>query len=194
MGLFEYSRHVFGVKCSPTEANYGFQQRGRENEREFPVAAATTDTNVYMDNLVISVYTPQETIESYQQLVETLKLSGFTLKKWASSCHEVLEIFPSEDQLESNGVTLSGESSHTLGLEWIIVADTPQVCEGSNKDCPKEEMQRVVLSFVLSVFDHKGNFAPFTMQMRMLLKSIWIPFGQSWDENISEEDGRIFFE
>ena len=39
-----------------------------------------------------------------------------------------------------------------------------------------------------------GIFAPFTMRMRMLLKSIWIRFGQSWDENISEEDKRIFFE
>ena len=39
-----------------------------------------------------------------------------------------------------------------------------------------------------------GIFAPFTMRMRMLLKSIWIRFGQSWDENINEEDQRIFLE
>ena len=30
--------------------------------------------------------------------------------------------------------------------------------------------------------------------MGILLKSIWFRFGQSWGENISEEDKRIFFE
>ena len=47
--------------------------------------------------------------------------------------------------------------------------------------------QRVVLSFVSSVFDPMGNFAPFTMRMRMLLISIWIGFGQSWDEKIADD-------
>ena len=55
-----------------------------------------------MDNLVKCVDSPQEAIECYQQTVETLNCSGFTLKKWASNCLEVLEIIPSEDHLESN--------------------------------------------------------------------------------------------
>ena len=106
-----------------------------------------------MDDLVKSVDTPQEAIECYQQLVETLKRSGFTLKKWASNCPDVLEIIPSEDDLESNEFTLNAESSPILGLEWIIDADSLQVCRGPNKGCPNEVTQRVVLFFVSSVFD-----------------------------------------
>ena len=45
IGVFEYNRHVFGAKSSPTCANYGFQQGGRENKTKFPVAAATRDRN-----------------------------------------------------------------------------------------------------------------------------------------------------
>ena len=93
-----------------------------------------------------------------------------------------------------SGPDLNAESSPILGLEWIIDADSLQVCRGPNKGCPNEVTQRVVLSFVSSVFDPMGIFAPFTMRMRMLLKSIWIRFGQSWDENINEEDKRTFLE
>ena len=63
IGIFEYNSHVFGAKSSPTCANYGFQQGGRDNKREFPVAAATIDRNFYMDDLVKIVDTPQEAIE-----------------------------------------------------------------------------------------------------------------------------------
>ena len=118
--IFEYTRHVFGAKSSPTCANYGFQQCGREYKSEFPVAAATIDRNFYMDDLVKSVDTTQEAIECYQQLMETLKRSGFTLKKWASNCSEVLQNIPVEDRLEANEFTLNAESSPILGLEWII--------------------------------------------------------------------------
>ena len=99
IGIFEYNRHVFEAKSSSTCAKYGFQQGGRDNKRKFPVAAATIDRNFYMDDLAKSVDTQQEAIECYQQLVETLKRRGFTLKKWASNCPEVLEVIPSEDYL-----------------------------------------------------------------------------------------------
>ena len=45
MGILEYNRHVFGAKRFPTCANYGFQQCGKDNRKEFSVAAATIDRN-----------------------------------------------------------------------------------------------------------------------------------------------------
>ena len=124
----------------------------------------------------------------------TLKRSGFTLKKWASNCSEVLQRIPVEDRLEANEFTLNAESSPILGLEWIIDKDCLQVCRGPSKECPQDITQRVVLSFVSSVFDPMGIFAPFTMRLRILLKSIWIRFGQSWDEKIADDDKQVFLE
>ena len=63
VGIYEYTRHVFGAKISPTFANYGFQQGGRDNEVEFPEASFTIDRTFYMDYLVKSVDTPQQAIE-----------------------------------------------------------------------------------------------------------------------------------
>ena len=194
IGIFEYNRHVFGAKSSPTCANHGFLQGGRDQKVEFPSAASTIDRNFHLDDLVKSVDSPQAAINCYQELVETLKRSGFTLKKWASNSPEVLEIIPVEDQLEANEFTLNAESSAILGLEWIIDKDCLQVCRGPNKECPQDINQRVVLSFVSSVFDPMGIFAPFTMRMRMLLKSIWIRFGQSWDEKIADDEKQVFLD
>ena len=196
VGIYEYTRHVFGAKNSPTCASYNLQQSGRDNKVEFPEASFTIERNFYMDDLVKSVDTPQQAKECYWQLVETLNRSGFTLKKWASNCPEVTENIPLENRLEANEVMLNAEpiSSSVLGLDSKIDQDCLQVCRGPNKECPSEKTQRVVLSFVSSVFDPMCIFAPFTMRMRMLLKSIWIHHGQSWDERLNEEDKHILMD
>ena len=107
--FYEYSRHVFAAKRSPTGANYRFQQGGRHNKVEFPEAFFAVDRIFYMDDLVKSVDTPQQAIECYRQLVETLKRSGFTLKKWASNCPEFTENIHLENRLEANEVMLNAE-------------------------------------------------------------------------------------
>ena len=196
VGIYEHTRHVFGAKSSPTCANYGFQQGGRVNKVDFPEASFTIDQNFYMDDLVKRVDTPHKAIECYRQLVETLKRSGFTLKTWASNCAEFTESIPLENRLEANEVMLNAEptSSSILGLEWTKDQDCLQMCKGPDKECPSEITQRVVLSFVSSVFDPMGIFAPFTMRIRILLESIWIHHGQSWDERLNEEDKQIFMD
>ena len=73
-----------------------------------------------MDDLVKSVDSPQAAITCYQELVEARKPTGFTLKKWASNCSEVLQRIPVQDCLEANEFTLNAESSPILDLEWII--------------------------------------------------------------------------
>ena len=189
IGIFEYNRQ--------TCANYGFQQGGRDNKVDFPSAASTIVRNVYMDDLVKSVDSPQAAITCYQELVETRKRTGFTLKKWASNCSKVLQRIPVQDCLEAlfgKRTSLNAESSPILDLEWIIDKDFLQVCRGPSKECPQDITQRIVLPFVFSVFDPMGIVAPFTMRMRNLLKSIWIRFAQSWDEKIAVDDEQVFLD
>ena len=149
-----------------------------------------------MDDLVKSVDTHQQAIKCRRQLVETLKWSGFTLKKWASNCFEVTENILLENRLEANEVMLNAEptSSSILSLEWKTGQDCLQVCRGPTKESSSEITQRLVSSFVSSVIDPMCIFASFTMRMRMLLKIIWIHHGQSWDEGLNEEDKQILLD
>ena len=42
ISTYEYTRHIFGAKDSPTCANYALQRTAMDNEEEFPVAMWTT--------------------------------------------------------------------------------------------------------------------------------------------------------
>ena len=74
------------------------------------------------------------------------------MKRWASKCSEGLQIIPLEGRVEANDFTLIAESSTILVLEWIRDKGCLQACPGHCKEGPQEVTQRVVLSFLSSVF------------------------------------------
>ena len=65
--------------------------------------------------------------------------------------------------------------------------DSLKFCRAATKKFPANMTMLVVLSFVASVSDQLGVFAPFTMQKRTLLRTIWLNFGQLWDEGVPRE-------
>ena len=79
--IYEYQRHVFGAKSSPTCANYALKRVAIDNEDEFPIAAKTIQNNSYMDDFIKSVETPEEAIKVFKQLQPLLSKHGFELKK-----------------------------------------------------------------------------------------------------------------
>ena len=44
------------------------------------------------------------------------------------------------------------------------------------------------------MFDPIGLFAPFTVEMRRMLKTIWSKLGQQWDETVELEHEKYFLE
>ena len=66
--IYEYQRHVFGAKSSPTCANYALKRVGLDNEKEYPIAAKAIQNNFYMDDFIKSVETPEKAIEVFNQL------------------------------------------------------------------------------------------------------------------------------
>ena len=55
VSVFQYTRHVFGAKDSPTCANFALLKTAVDNETEYPEAALAVQQNFYMDDLLISV-------------------------------------------------------------------------------------------------------------------------------------------
>ena len=83
--VYEYTRHVFGAKSSPTCANYALQQTGRDNKDFYPLASKAIERNFYMDDFAKSVDTEEEAIELYNQLKTALIKGGFNLTKWITT-------------------------------------------------------------------------------------------------------------
>ena len=82
----------------------------------------------------------------------------------------------------------SKEGSSVLGLQWTIIDDNQQLCRGTSKEVETPINQRNILSLFSSVFDYLGLFAPFSVHMRRLLKSIWTKNGQHWDKSVEPNE------
>ena len=194
--VYEYTRHVFGAKSSPTCANYALHQVARDNAKNDEALVKTVQRNFYMDDFLKSVKTSQEGIDIYNRVREVLSKGGFKLTKWITSDEDVKSQIPEEDRSTNAVKTLEVEpqSSSILGLNWNVDSDSLVVCRGIDQEIPAKITQRVVLSFVSAVFDPIGICSPFTIRMRFLLKSIWASMGQSWDKELSTEHVKIFKE
>ena len=60
--------------------------------------------------------------------------------------------------------------------------DSIFMCRGSERAVPTQITWRIVLSFVLAMFDPLGIYSPFTIRVRFLLKAIWAAMGQAWEK------------
>ncbi|XP_075243707.1 uncharacterized protein LOC142337959 [Convolutriloba macropyga] len=186
--IYEYQRHVFGAKSSPTCANYALKRVGIDNEYEFPIAAKAIHNNFYMDDLNKSVETTEEGIELFNQLQPLLSKHGFELKKWISNKDDVNAVIPEDLKSISNtkqvDIEPNAERSSVLELQWNVTDDSLQVCRGTNKEVEAPITQRKILSLVSLVFYPIGIFAPFSVRMRRLLKNFWTKNGQHWDNKV----------
>ena len=192
--IYEYTRHVLGVKSLPTCANYALHQVGKDNAVNDENLVKTVQRNFYMDDFLKSVRTPQEAIKFYQKVRDILIKGGFKLTKWITSVEELKSHIPETDRSTKVVKTFEAEpqSSSILGLNWNVDTDSLIVCRGTEQEVPAKITQRIVLSFVSAVFDPIRICSPFTIRMRFLLKSIWAAMGQAWDKELLAKHLKLF--
>ena len=160
-------------KSSRTCASHVLLQAGVDNKDSHPIAAKAFKWIFYMDDFAKSGATVKKATPVYKDVRTTSKLGGFNLMKWI--CHNELDIgnVPDEDQSEANNKTF--KASLTLHQFWacngmwkmtlwkvIAVLKKKYPIRSHNEQC----------FFVAVVFDHLGLFAPSTMRMRILLRTI----------------------
>ena len=194
--FYEYQRHVFGAKSSPTYAKYALKRVAIDNEDEFPIAAKLIQNNFYMDDFIESAKTPEEAVKVFKQLQHLLSKRGFELKKWITNSDVVTTAIPEDLRSISNTKQVELEpgkdGSSVPGLQCTIIDDSLQVCRGTSKEVETSITQSKILSLVSSVFDPLGLFAPFSVHMRRLLKSIWTKNGQHWDKSVEPNEEEEF--
>ena len=132
--------------------------------------------NIYMEDFIKSVETPEEAIKIFNQLQPLLSRHGFELKKWISNNDAVTKEIPEDLKSISNTTQVevepNTEGSSVPGLQWAIIDDSLKECRGTNKEVEAPITHRKILSLVSSVFDPIGLLAPFSVLMRRLLKGI----------------------
>ena len=168
---YQYNRHIFGAKSSPTCANFALQRCATDNASGLERASHIACHNFYMDELLVSLSKQEEATSLKAELTELLAKGGFKLTKWATNFDQ--------DEVHDKALTI-------LGLEWNNKTDTLKVCRGMDFEPEVNWTQRKVLSVVSSVFDPLGFLAPFVIRGRIILKGIWQTRGQPWDSFIED--------
>ena len=189
VAVFQYVRHIFGSKDSPTCANYALRRTATDNASQFPEAAQSVINNFYMDDYLETSPTIEEATRKAKDLVKLLSLGGFKLTKFVSNVRTIppqVETDPTTPT-ETKEIPSTEESSHVLGLKWNHSSDTLVVSRGTNPEIKAKVTQRIVLSLVSSVYDPIGLVAPYTVKARLLLKDIWRLSGQQWDDDLPPE-------
>ena len=98
IALFQYVRHVFGSKNSPTCANYALNRTATDN---FPKVVQSVQTNSYMDEYLGSSPTVEEATQKANDLVKLLSLGEFNLPKFVSNFLQQIE--PNSECQPNNG-------------------------------------------------------------------------------------------
>ena len=186
--VYQYTRHIFGAKDSPTCANYALQRTARDNAKFYTEDAKAVLENFYMDDYLDSVESPEKAINRSKELVHLLHLGGFKLTKFVRYVPNLADRIDGSPQSTEPKVIVScqEDSSHVLGLKWDHTNDTLVVSRGTSCAITKSLTQRLVLSLVSKVFDPIGLVAPFTVGARLLLKDIWRVTGQQWDDELPQ--------
>ena len=194
--VYQYTRHRFGAKDSPTCANYELQRTALDNVNQYPEATKAVLENFYMDDYLDSVESPERALKRSKELVHPIHLGGFKLTKFVSNVPNLADRIDGSTQSTEPKVNASykEDSSHVLGLKWDHSNDTLVVSRGTSSTVTKSLTLRLVLSLVTRVFDHIGLVAPFTVGARLLLKDIWRVSGQHRDEELPKDTVERFLE
>ena len=186
-------KHLFGATSSPSCANFCLKKTASIYKAEFdPVTVQTVKKNMYVDDLMKSVGSPETAIRLSTQLRELLAKGGFRLTKWLSNDRNLLAEIP-ESERASSMVNLDIENLPTacaLGLKWNVESDkfVWEVLAKIQRLLEEKPMtRRGVLSVVSSLFDPLGFIAPFIMKAKLLLQDLCRK-KLGWDNVIDEQE------
>ena len=161
IGVYEYTKHVFGCKSSPTCASSILLQAGLDNKKSHPLAAKANERSFYMDDVAKSVATKEDAVRVHSQM--TLQIGGFNLLQWICNNEVVTRSSPEKDGSDENCKTFEAEphTSSLLRMQWKVDIDTLEVFHGADKEIFNTITQRAVFSFVASalctVHDEKAH-------------------------------------
>ena len=96
--VYQYVRHIFGAKCSPTCSDFPLRKTAQDSNVSLPLEAEAVVRNFYMDDLFKSVQSLLEACNLQAGLVKLFTLGGFNLTKWISDDKEFLNAVPEKQR------------------------------------------------------------------------------------------------
>ena len=186
--------HVFGNAGSPCIAIFTIKEHARENASRYKEAAEAVIHSSIVDDIMDSVQTEEEAIKLFKDLKQLFQECGMNIRKFISNSQYVLSQLPETDRAKNIDITLGNLQTaevtypvvKALGMIWLSEPDV-FTFSYDKPDLVKDKWtKREVLRTLHQVFDPLGLLAPFLLQAKIFLKSLW-DRKLDWDDDIGPE-------
>lgn len=179
--------HLFGGIWSPSAAGYALQRTFQDHGKNLHEEVKRARHNFYVDDLLLSVSTPEKAIIILHRLRQTLNKGGFRLTKWLCNHKDVLRTVPETERAAGVKEVFFDDDrlpvERALGILWDLEKDEL----GIRVQVPeKPETKRGLLSTISSLYDPLGIVAPAVIPAKLLFQTECRREAE-WDEPITEE-------
>ena len=200
--VYEYQRHIFGVRDSPACANFVLQQTAKDDIEDHPSSLEINQRWFYMATWMtwshLSATPSQHSLQPRMSRILWKKvftqknylLWKFNLTKWCSISREFCQQM--QDYLWKPVEELFSITFHqrVLGIHWSLDEDKIMFNAKDRKNLDrKTRTQRKFLFFVSSFYDPLRIISPFLIWAKILLQELW-KHGREWDKAISGHKGK----
>ena len=192
----------FGDKPAGAIASLALRKTAEYSLTEYPVASKMIIKNTYVDDVIDSFNSIQEADQVTEDADTILEKGGFTMKGWIKSSPTSGTAQPIVLPMDENK-----EASKVLGVVWNSCLDIlefkvklnfspkkrnqrTEVDLTSNdllSSIPTVLTRRMILSQVNGIYDPIGLASPFTVQAKIMLRSLTAE-GLDWDEAVSDSE------
>ena len=132
--IHESTRHIFGIKSSPTIANYILKRHAELFKDRMTIETFLAILLCfYVDDLLTSTDTVEEATNLKAELICILELGGFHLTKWKSNIPELCDNYSATNDIATNQIPIS---SHPQVENRMIVHDQPGHMVGDSAKVP----------------------------------------------------------
>ncbi|XP_053686216.1 uncharacterized protein LOC128735749 [Sabethes cyaneus] len=184
---------TFGACCSPSSALYVKNINAKRFKDEYPEAYEAITKSHYVDDMLISVASEEDAIQTAKDVKYVHAQGGFVMQNWISNSRRVTSALQ-EVSTKERSLDLSSELSteKVLGMWWNTTTDAFTYKVGWNRygeallKGKRRPTKREVLRVLMSIFDPLGLLAHFLAYLKFLLQDIWRS-GISWDEEIDDD-------
>ncbi|KAI5632381.1 pao retrotransposon peptidase domain-containing protein [Phthorimaea operculella] len=153
----------------------------------YPRAAAVLDRDVYVDDICTGADSVEQALILRDELIAIMGSGGYELRKWLSSCPELLAGLPGEFHQDPHLVE-NPDNPNTLGILGVQYRPTHDVFTYKIEPglLEKTWTKRSVLSTIARTFDPNGWIAPVTFMAKCFLQRLWLA-NLGWDDQLSGE-------
>ncbi|XP_076036814.1 uncharacterized protein LOC143022477 [Oratosquilla oratoria] len=172
--------HPFGGIWCASSSTYALR-KAVEDMQPCEEVKDTLLWSFYVDDMLKSVASPQETIEVIEDTRSVLRHGGFNLTKFMINDVKLLESIDEQDRAKEAKELTSNMHSKVLGIKWDVENDCFFfVSKGVQT---QNVTRRVMLSQLDSTYDPLGLVLPIIVPAKILFQEA-TRLKMSWDENI----------